>query len=298
MKIAIVTGSSTGIGFATAEALARAGHDVFATMRDPGRAPALGELASRDRLPITVMAMDVDSDDSVVQTIGEVLRRRGRIDVLVNNAGIGGLGAVEETPLADFRQVMETNYFGTLRCIQAVLPAMRAARAGLIVNVTSVAGRLASGGQSAYCASKFATEAMSESLAAEVKAHGIRVAIVEPGVIATPIFGKQSHLTASSAYPQAGRLRAFFAACLEERPVPPSLVGEAIRDIVASDSWTLRHPVGPDAVPALQWRASQTDETFVNGGAVSEEEWCAGMEQGFGLNVRKHLAAFASAKPA
>ena len=192
MGIAVVTGSSTGIGFATSEALARAGHDVIATMRSPDRAPALADLARRDSLPITVMRMDVDSDTSVSATIGEVLAARGRIDVLVNNAGLGHLGSVEETPLSTFRQVMETNYFGALRCIQAVVPGMRARKSGLIVNVTSVAGRLASPAQSSYCASKFALEALSESLAAEVKADGIRVAIVEPGVVATPIFGKET----------------------------------------------------------------------------------------------------------
>ena len=287
MSIAVVTGASTGIGFATAEALARAGHEVFAAMRAPQRAPALGDLARRDALPITIITMDVDDDSSVADALGHVLRQRGRIDVLVNNAGVGGLGAVEDTPLSTFRQVMETNYFGTLRCIQAVLPSMRAARSGMIVNVTSVAGRVASAGQSAYCASKFAVEALSESLAGEVKAFGIRVAIVEPGVIATPIFGKQP-VGAQSPYPHPRRLRALFAASLE-RPVPPSVVGERIRDIVASDSWQLRHPCGPDAVPLLQWRASVTDEQFVDGATVSDEAWCARMETGFGLAVRKHL---------
>ena len=177
MGTAFVTGTSTGIGFATAESLARAGHDVIATMRNPDRAPALAELARRDNLSIAVMPMDVDSDASVTGTIGEVLATRGRIDVLVNNAGVGGAGSVEETRLATFRQVMETNYFGALRCLQAVLPGMRARKSGLIINVTSIAGRIASTGQPAYSASKFALGALSECLAAEVKGHGIRVAI-------------------------------------------------------------------------------------------------------------------------
>ena len=119
-----------------------------------------------------------------------VLDARGRIDVLVNNAGIAQVGSVEAMPLATFRRIMETNYFGTVRCIQAVLPAMRAQKSGRIINITSVAGRLASAGQSAYAASKFAVEALSESLAAEVKPFNIRVNVVEPGVIETPIFGK------------------------------------------------------------------------------------------------------------
>jgi NAD(P)-dependent dehydrogenase (short-subunit alcohol dehydrogenase family) len=288
MKIALVTGSSTGIGFATVEALARAGHHVIATMRDPKRAPALGELARSQRLPITVMPMDVDSDASVSQTIGEALRSQGRVDVLVNNAGVGGLGAVEMTPLSRFREVMETNFFGALRCIQAVMPGMRERNSGLIVNVTSVAGRVASQGQPAYSASKFALEALSECLAAEVKAHGIRVAIVEPGVIATPIFEKVPDGALAGAYPQARRLMAFFHAALE-RPISPVVVGEAIRDIVASESWTLRYPVGPDALPLLQGRASVSDEDFVARGAWDDETWCQRVEANTGLNVRKHL---------
>jgi NAD(P)-dependent dehydrogenase (short-subunit alcohol dehydrogenase family) len=288
MAIAVVTGSSTGIGFATAEALARAGHDVIATMRDPERAPALADLARRDRLPITVMRMDVDSDASVTATLGAVLTDCSRIDVLVNNAGIGGLGSVEETPLLTFRQTMETNYFGALRCMQAVLPGMRARKSGLIVNVTSIAGRIASTGQPAYSASKFALEALSECLAAEVKAHGIRVAIVEPGIIATPIFDKEGMTTANKVYPQARRLKALFSASLE-RPAPASVVGDAIRDIVASDSWTLRYPVGPDALPWLQWRAHVSDEHYVERGALDDESWCQLMESSAGLNVRKYL---------
>jgi NAD(P)-dependent dehydrogenase (short-subunit alcohol dehydrogenase family) len=287
MAIAVVTGSSTGIGFATSEALARAGHDVIATMRSPDRAPALADVARRDSLPITVMRMDVDSDTSVSATLGEVLAARGRIDVLVNNAGLGQLGSVEETPLSTFRQVMETNYFGALRCIQAVLPGMRSRKSGLVVNVTSVAGRLASPGQAIYCASKFALEALSESLAAEVKADGIRVAIVEPGIVATPIFGKET-IDPDSTYPHARRLMALFHASLEH-PVPASVVGEAIRDIVASDQWTLRYPVGPDALPLLQWRASFSDEEFAARGALDDEAWCQLMEANTGLHIRKYL---------
>ena len=160
MKTIIVTGTSTGIGFAAAVALARAGHDVFATMRDPARSPELQALATKENLSITIVPLDVDSDASVSRGIAKIQEMRGRVDVLVNNAGIGQLGSVEEMPLDQFRQVMETNFFGALRCIQAVLPGMRARQSGRIINVTSVAGKLASAGQSAYCASKFALEAV------------------------------------------------------------------------------------------------------------------------------------------
>jgi NAD(P)-dependent dehydrogenase (short-subunit alcohol dehydrogenase family) len=125
MAMALVTGTSTGIGFATAVAFGRAGHEVYATMRRPDRAPELASTA-KDKLPIKILPMDVDDDASVVKAIAQVLAGGGRIDVLVNNAGIDLKGPIEELPLAEFRRVMETNYFGALRCIQAVVPEMRA----------------------------------------------------------------------------------------------------------------------------------------------------------------------------
>jgi len=161
--------------------LGRAGHDVYATMRHPTRAPELQSIAMQEALPITIFPLDVDDDSSVRGAVDHLLAERGRIDVLVNNAGGGQLGPIEEIPLAEFRSIMETNFFGALRCIQAVLPSMRGQRSGCIINVTSVAGRIAVAPQGAYAAAKFALEAVSEILAQEVKAFNIRVAIVEPG---------------------------------------------------------------------------------------------------------------------
>lgn len=287
MKTIVVTGTSTGIGFAAAVALARAGHDVYATMRDPGRSPDLQALAAQEQLPITVVPLDVDSDASVTAAMATILDARGRIDVLVNNAGIGQLGSVEEMPFQEFRQVMETNFFGALRCIQAVLPGMRAQTAGRIVNVTSVAGKLASAGQAAYCASKFALEALSESLAVEMRPFNVRVSIVEPGVILTPIFGKAADVS-RAIYPGGRRMNAIFGASLEQ-PVPASAVGDQIRDIVADESWQLRYPAGPAAAGILAWRASMTDEQFVAIGALDDEAWCAFMQNNLGLHVRPHL---------
>jgi NAD(P)-dependent dehydrogenase (short-subunit alcohol dehydrogenase family) len=147
----LVTGTSSGIGLATAVTLARAGHTVYAGMRNPSQGGAeLAKIANAEKLPVTAVPLDVDSDESV----RDAFARTGPVDVLVNNAGVGGMAAVEDMPLADFRQVMETNFFGALRCIKAVLPGMRERRSGCIVNVTSVAGRLAGGAQGAYSASK------------------------------------------------------------------------------------------------------------------------------------------------
>ena len=160
MSTILITGCSTGIGFATAELMARNGHTVYATMRNPQRSPELGQLAERDKLPITIITMDVDSDGSVQSAVANVLAQAGHIDVLVNNAGVGPLGPVEEQPFAEFQAIMETNYFGTLRCIRAVLPGMRERREGCIITISSVGGKLYSPYHSAYCASKAAVEAL------------------------------------------------------------------------------------------------------------------------------------------
>ncbi len=285
MATAVVTGSSTGIGEATAVSLARAGHTVYATMRNPQTGgEGLRTIAGKEELAFRFLPLDVDSDESVRSTFAAILKEAGGIDVLVNNAGIASMGAVEETPLSVFRGVMETNFFGALRCMQAVLPGMRARNAGNIVNVSSVAGRFSAAPQAAYSSSKFALEALSESLAQEVRAFNIHVSIVEPGVIATPIFGKGGEIPMVTPYPQARRLMELFRASLEN-PVSPYVVGEKIREIVESGTWQLRHPVGPDAAGLLAWRNSMTDEQWVDSGAQTDEEWVAAVRGTFGLQV-------------
>jgi NAD(P)-dependent dehydrogenase (short-subunit alcohol dehydrogenase family) len=285
MALALVTGSNSGIGLATAVALARAGHTVVAAMRNLERGAEIHNIAEQEKLPIHLAALDVDDDASVRAAFTGVVAEHGAIDVLVNNAGIGGGGAVEETSLSAFRQVMETNFFGALRCIKAVVPSMRERRRGTIVNVTSIAGRLASTPQASYSASKWALEAASECLAQEMRAFNVRVAIVEPGVIATPIFRKARPLREGSPYPHAKRLRAIFAAALAN-PTPPSLVGDLIRDIVDGDSWQLRYPAGPDALPVLEHRASKTDEQVIEEAAQTDEEFVKRVKRDFGLDIK------------
>jgi NAD(P)-dependent dehydrogenase (short-subunit alcohol dehydrogenase family) len=158
MALALVTGTSSGIGLATAVALARAGRTVIATMRDLNGGLEIRKIAETEKLPVHLIALDVNDDASVREAFGKAVAEHGPIDVLVNNAGIASGGAVEETPLDIFRQVMETNFFGSLRCIKAVVPSMRERREGTIVNVTSIAGRVAMAPQAAYAASKWALE--------------------------------------------------------------------------------------------------------------------------------------------
>jgi NAD(P)-dependent dehydrogenase (short-subunit alcohol dehydrogenase family) len=294
MATVLITGTSTGIGRATAIALARSGHTVVATMRQPDASPDLARLAAAERLSIDVLPLDVDDDASVASAVGRTLARHGHVDVLVNNAGVGGSGPVEEIPIANLRRTFETNVFGVVRCIQAVLPVMRARRSGTIVNVSSVAGRCAMAAHGAYAASKFALEALSEMLAQEIHAFGIRVAIIEPGVIETPIFGKSrvmshSRLSAGpSPYAHYRRLRALFAASLQAA-VQPDVVAEGIRAYIESDSRQLRHPVGPDAATFLAFRAGMSDEEWVALGGASDDEWCDRVGKAFGLDLRAHL---------
>ncbi len=285
MARVLVTGTSTGIGFATALAFARAGHEVHATMRDPRRAPDLGRTAAAEALPITIGAMDVDSDESVEACINRIVREAGTIDVLVNNAGIERSGSVEELPLSDFRAVMETNYFGALRCIQRVLPAMRKRRNGCIINVTSIAGRIACSPLAPYSASKFALEALSESLAQEMKPFNVRVAIVQPGIIDTAMARRIETPQGPSPYPQQRRFAAMFTASLQN-PTPPSLVAVKVVEIAESGTWRLRHPVGPDAEGFLGWRATMGDEDWVDWGALDDNAWYDRLKADFGMDAR------------
>jgi len=285
MASVLITGTSTGIGFAVALAFGRAGHKVPATMRSPSRAPELARITSKEKLPITISAMDVDSDASVKEGIDRIVKEGGPVDVLVNNAGIERTGSVEELALADFRAVMETNYFGAIRCIQAVLPTMRARRSGCIVNVASVAGRIANSPLAPYTASKFALEALSESLAQEAKPFNVRVAIVEPGIIDTAMARRIETPQTRSPYPQLRRFAAMFAASLK-KPVPPSVVAEKVLQIVDSGTWQLRHPVGPDAAPFLAWRKAMSDEEWVDWGALDDDRWYERLKADFGMDAR------------
>jgi len=285
MAVIFITGSSTGIGLATAVAFGRVGHDVYATMRNPDRAPELASIAAKERLPIKVLPMDVDKDTSVGKAVAGVLAESGRIDVLVNNAGIAVTGPVEELPLAEFRRVMETNYFGALRCIQAVVCGMRERRSGHIINVSSIQGRISIPSYAAYAASKWALEAASEALAQETKSFGIKVSIVEPGMIATPVWDKRREVPANTRYRQERRIQALVNALLKQ-PVTPFVVADKIVEIIQSKTWKLRHTVGPDAEPTLQYRASMTDEQWVDLQSVeSDQEWLAIVKRDFGVDV-------------
>jgi NAD(P)-dependent dehydrogenase (short-subunit alcohol dehydrogenase family) len=285
MKSVLVTGSNKGIGFETALSFARGGYKVFATMRNLESAESLKKQITEESLNVIIYKMDVDSDESVKHCIQSIIEEHGIIDVLVNNAGIERHGSIEELPMSDFKAIMETNYFGVIRCIQAVLPQMRENKNGCIINVGSVAGKISNTPLSAYCASKFALEALIESLAGEVKPFNIRVSLIQPGIIDT----KMAHdvtKDSNSKYPQVLRFGAMFEESLKQ-PTPPSMVADLMFEIANGDSWQLRHPVGPTALPFLGWRASLTDEQWVDFNAQTDEEWYNSVETTFGMNVRR-----------
>ncbi|MGD9724289.1 MAG: SDR family NAD(P)-dependent oxidoreductase [Pirellulales bacterium] len=283
MAKVLITGTSKGIGYHTTLLLARAGHEVVATMRNPG-ASDLQKVATEAKLPVTVLPLDVDDDASVV----EVFAKMGdSLDVLVNNAGIYSINAVEDENLDQFRRVMETNYFGAVRCVKQVLPVMRARGSGCIINVTSIAGRVAFSASSAYSASKFALEAFSESLAQEVKGHGIKVALVEPGIIDTAMATTNlPQYDKNTLYPHGRRLHAFFT--YPEKPAAsPALVGEMIRYVIEGNDPRLRFPVGPDALSFLGWRVALSDEDWIGlGGLRRDADYFARVFIDTGVDLR------------
>lgn len=286
MKSVLITGTSKGIGFETALAFAREGYKVFATMRNPQLDKSLTEYISKESLPIIIYEMDVDSDLSVKKAVDSIIKEHGTIDVLVNNAGIERHGSIEETELSEFRAVMETNYFGVIRCIQAVIPHMRTNMKGCIINVSSVAGKIAISPLGGYSASKFAVEALTEALAQEVKPYNVRVSLVQPGIIDT----KMAHditVSPESIYPHVLRFGYMFTESLKQQ-ISASLVAKTILDIADSDTWKVKHPASPDAQPFLDWRASMTDEQWVDWNAQNDEEWFDAMEATFGMNLRKY----------
>jgi NAD(P)-dependent dehydrogenase (short-subunit alcohol dehydrogenase family) len=184
-KVALITGTSTGIGLATAVVFARSGFQVVATMRDVGKATALRERAAKEGAALVVEQLDVVDQASIDACVAKVKAEHGSIDVLVNNAGTGYLGTLEQTSFAAMQRTIDTNFFSVWRLTQAVLPAMREARSGRIISVTSVGGVIGQPFNEAYCAAKFAVEGMMESLAPVVKALGVHVSLIEPGPVKT-----------------------------------------------------------------------------------------------------------------
>lgn len=288
MKTALITGTSTGIGLATSLHFARNGYRVFAGMRNLSKAGPLEAAAAEESLPVETIQLDICDDASVAAAFAAA-QADGPIDVLVNNAGIGGASPLELTPDAEHRQMFETNYFGAVRCIQAVLPGMRERGAGCIVNITSAVGLMATPNQIPYSASKWALECLGEALAHEVQRFGVRVVNVEPGVIMTNIFensAEQTRYDKTSPYQPIMRRNGKVFAAGFRRGVPPEKVAEVIDEAVHTDSYRLRWPVGPDAEGMMAARGRVTAEEWISMGAeLSDAEYNARFAEYFGIEL-------------
>jgi len=250
----LITGTSAGFGQAIARAAIDRGDTVIATARRPDTLESLVGSAPEQ---VLALELDVTKQDTIDGAVAAALERFGRIDVLVNNAGFGTVGAVEELAMADLRRVMETMYFGPVALTQAVLPHMRARRSGAIIQISSMGGQISAPGFAAYCSAKWALEGLSECLAAEVKPHGIRVMIVEPGAFRTEFGGARLHRSAElPAYAETvGQTRAALDAMDGTQPGDPSRAAAAIIRALEDPDAPLHIALGADAVEAI--RAAQ-----------------------------------------
>jgi len=285
MSVTLITGTSSGIGLATVVHFAQQGHQVWAGVRNPDGATELREVIARERLAVRIVTLDVDDAASVQRGVAEIHEAAGRIDVLVNNAGMGGGGPIEDVPVEWAQRLFQTNYFGAIRMIQAVLPGMRQRRHGAIVNVSSIAGRLAIAGHGHYSAVKHALEAMSEALAQEVQRFGVRVAIVEPGVVITPIFKKAERFAdpASPYFDHVRRLLLFYQKQMP-RAAQPEDAARVIFEAVTTSQPRVRWLVGDDARLLVAGRRRMSDEDYVAGGReMSEAEYLAEMQRQYGF---------------
>jgi NAD(P)-dependent dehydrogenase (short-subunit alcohol dehydrogenase family) len=288
MKIAVVTGTSTGIGFATSLHLADNGYRVFAGMRNMEKASALQDAAAERRLPVEVIPMDV-TDQASVDAAVATARAVGPIDVLVNNAGVGGATPLELTPEDEHRAMFDANYFGAIRCIKAVVAEMRERGTGTIVNITSMEGRVAIPNQIPYSASKWALEAAGEALAHELFQFGVRVVNIQPGVVMTQIFNNSAPRTIydkTSPYKQIMRRNGKMFASGFRTNTQPERVAEVILEAITTDNYKLRWPVGDDAIGMLEGRSRMSDEDWVAMGAdLSDAEYNARYKACFGIEL-------------
>ena len=265
-KVAIVTGTTSGIGYETCLSLARDGFYTFATVRDIKKAEKILQVAKKENLNIEIIELDVDDEKSISTAIQKILSKKQRIDVLVNNAGWGLFGSVEDVPIKDFRAQFETNFFGIISIIQKVAPVMRKQKSGVIVNISSVAGKIGFPGSPAYISSKFALEGLSESLRYELGQFGVKVVIIEPGVIKSNFFSsmKIAEPKPDSPYKEITEKVIMGIKMMAELGTPPSEVASTILKAIKEKDPRPRYIVGNDAQMFLEAKKTKTDTEFEN----------------------------------
>jgi NAD(P)-dependent dehydrogenase (short-subunit alcohol dehydrogenase family) len=266
-KIAVITGASSGIGFETVLALAREGYHTYATMRDVTKSDKIKEIEQKENLKIDVLELDVDNENSAKTAIRQILDQKQRIDVLVNNAGWGLWGCVEDVSIDEFKAQFETNFFSIIRLIQEVTPTMRKQGSGTIVNVSSVAGRIGFPASPAYISSKFALEGLSESLRLEMAPFGVNVVIIEPGVIKTNFLNPMKMAKRSESdtvYRDITVKVTSGVKMMAEMGTHPKEVADTIVKAIKNENPLPRYIVGNDASMFLEARKNKTDIEFEN----------------------------------
>jgi NAD(P)-dependent dehydrogenase (short-subunit alcohol dehydrogenase family) len=264
--VAVVTGSSSGIGFEIALTLARNGFQTYATMRNLAKSENIKSIASKENLPIHIEQLDVIDNNSVTNAIQAIVSKADRIDVLVNNAGYALAGAFEDLAIEEIKAQYETNFFGLIRTTQAVLPNMRKQKSGTIVNISSGAGRFGYPTGSAYVSTKFAVEGLSESMAYELEPLGIKVILVEPGVIKTNIangmvIAKKSQ-NSNSPYSQIMQKMSTSFEHMLENASSPDLVAKVVLQAVTSENPSLRYLAGKDVEMWVEAKRNMSDDEF------------------------------------
>jgi NAD(P)-dependent dehydrogenase (short-subunit alcohol dehydrogenase family) len=263
-KVALVTGSSSGIGLETVLSLARDGYHTFASMRNVGKAGELEHAVKKENLPVEIIELDVDKEESIISAVKKVVTKNGRLDVLVNNAGYGQFGCTEDLTINDFRKQFETNFFSIVRIIQEVAPIMRKQNSGNIINISSVVGRMGLPGSPAYISSKFALEGLGECLRYELGQFGIKTTMIEPGVIKTNFFNSMK-VPESKIDPKYKTLTDNILAGLKmmvEMGTAPSQVADVVMKAIHDDEMLPRYVVGTDAAMFLEAKKMKTDLEF------------------------------------
>lgn len=251
--VALVTGASSGFGLLAAVELARRGLRVFASMRDPARADRLRAALDEASLAAEVMQLDVTRGDHIEEAVSSIEQVAGGVDVLVNNAGYGLGGAVEDLSMEELREQFETNFFGLVALSKRVLPGMRERRRGRIINLSSIAGRVALPGVAAYCSSKFAVEGFSEAMRHELLPFEVYVSLVEPGTFRTDIFERNRRIAARASDPASAwaemtrKISAIVDGRVEKSTADPRDVARVIAEIATAARPRLRYLVGRDA---------------------------------------------------
>ena len=265
-KVALVTGSSSGIGFETALALARENYFTYASMRNTSKAGKIQEIAKKENLNLKVIELDIDKEDSIKSAVKKIQEQKGSIDVLVNNAGYGLFGCIEDITMDELKAQFQTNFFGVVSLIQEIAPIMRKQGSGIIVNVSSVAGRIGFPGTPAYISSKFALEGLSECMRYEFSPFGIKTIIIEPGVIQTNFFSsmKVAYGKPGSPYKEITEKVMNGVKMMAEMGTPPIEVAKTIMKAINTAEPLPRYVVGSDASMFLEAKKIKTDLEFEN----------------------------------